>query len=222
MRAECRCGTPARPNERHRYRFATFGGGSPEAVTNARCAARRERSPARVTGDTRGREPDGTRSTAWGPWAGCGTTLRGGSAQMRTEHGVANAGRRLFTSESVTEGHPDKMCDAISDSILDAMLDAGPAEPGRGRDDGDHRSGARRGRGHDQRLRRHPAARPRPDPGDRLRLVGQGLRRRLVRRERRRSARSRPTSPRASTPPTRPASRAPTTSSTGRAPATRA
>jgi S-adenosylmethionine synthetase len=27
---------------------------------------------------------------------------------------------RLFTSESVTEGHPDKICDAISDSVLDA------------------------------------------------------------------------------------------------------
>ncbi|MFF5987611.1 methionine adenosyltransferase [Prauserella flavalba] len=36
------------------------------------------------------------------------------------------ANRRLFTSESVTEGHPDKMCDAISDSILDAMLAADP------------------------------------------------------------------------------------------------
>ena len=35
---------------------------------------------------------------------------------------MTNAGRRLFTSESVTEGHPDKMCDAISDSILDALL----------------------------------------------------------------------------------------------------
>ena len=31
--------------------------------------------------------------------------------------------RRLFTTESVTEGHPDKICDAISDSILDAMLE---------------------------------------------------------------------------------------------------
>ncbi len=30
--------------------------------------------------------------------------------------------KRLFTSESVTEGHPDKMCDQISDSILDALL----------------------------------------------------------------------------------------------------
>jgi len=29
----------------------------------------------------------------------------------------------LFTSESVTEGHPDKLCDYISDSILDACLE---------------------------------------------------------------------------------------------------
>ncbi|MCR4628584.1 methionine adenosyltransferase [[Clostridium] aminophilum] len=34
--------------------------------------------------------------------------------------------RRLFTSESVTEGHPDKMCDQISDAILDAMLAQDP------------------------------------------------------------------------------------------------
>ncbi|QIG40716.1 methionine adenosyltransferase [Microbacterium sp. 4R-513] len=33
---------------------------------------------------------------------------------------------RLFTSESVTEGHPDKICDQISDSILDAILAADP------------------------------------------------------------------------------------------------
>ena len=33
---------------------------------------------------------------------------------------------RLFTSESVTEGHPDKICDQISDSILDALLSADP------------------------------------------------------------------------------------------------
>jgi S-adenosylmethionine synthetase len=33
---------------------------------------------------------------------------------------------RLFTSESVTEGHPDKICDAISDTILDALLAADP------------------------------------------------------------------------------------------------
>ena len=29
----------------------------------------------------------------------------------------------LFTSESVTEGHPDKICDQISDAILDALLE---------------------------------------------------------------------------------------------------
>ncbi|KGI81890.1 S-adenosylmethionine synthetase, partial [Actinopolyspora erythraea] len=34
--------------------------------------------------------------------------------------------RRLFTSESVTEGHPDKMADSISDAILDAMLAQDP------------------------------------------------------------------------------------------------
>ena len=34
--------------------------------------------------------------------------------------------RRLFTSESVTEGHPDKIADQISDSILDAMLAQDP------------------------------------------------------------------------------------------------
>ena len=34
--------------------------------------------------------------------------------------------KRLFTSESVTEGHPDKICDAVSDAVLDA-LDSIPA-----------------------------------------------------------------------------------------------
>lgn len=35
-------------------------------------------------------------------------------------------GKRLFTSESVTEGHPDKICDQISDAILDAILEKDP------------------------------------------------------------------------------------------------
>ena len=34
--------------------------------------------------------------------------------------------KRLFTSESVTEGHPDKICDQISDAVLDAMLEQDP------------------------------------------------------------------------------------------------
>ena len=39
---------------------------------------------------------------------------------------MSKPGSRLFTSESVTEGHPDKICDAISDSILDALLAEDP------------------------------------------------------------------------------------------------
>ncbi|NLA07904.1 MAG: hypothetical protein GX872_09760, partial [Firmicutes bacterium] len=34
--------------------------------------------------------------------------------------------RRLVTSESVTEGHPDKLCDKIADSILDSILQEDP------------------------------------------------------------------------------------------------
>ena len=34
--------------------------------------------------------------------------------------------RRLFTSESVTEGHPDKICDQISDAVLDAIVAQDP------------------------------------------------------------------------------------------------
>ncbi len=33
---------------------------------------------------------------------------------------------RLFTSESVTEGHPDKICDQISDAVLDAIIAQDP------------------------------------------------------------------------------------------------
>ena len=35
--------------------------------------------------------------------------------------------KKYFTSESVTEGHPDKLCDQISDAVLDAMLEKDPA-----------------------------------------------------------------------------------------------
>ena len=36
------------------------------------------------------------------------------------------ANRSLFTSESVTEGHPDKICDQVSDAIVDAILEKDP------------------------------------------------------------------------------------------------
>jgi S-adenosylmethionine synthetase len=42
------------------------------------------------------------------------------------ENGMSRKGRHLFTSESVTEGHPDKIADQISDSILDAILAQDP------------------------------------------------------------------------------------------------
>lgn len=45
-------------------------------------------------------------------------------AGYKEEHFLKN--RRLFTSESVTEGHPDKICDQISDAILDAILTEDP------------------------------------------------------------------------------------------------
>jgi hypothetical protein len=44
----------------------------------------------------------------------------------------------FFTSESVTEGHPDKMCDQISDGILDAMLAEARPALARGVRDGHH------------------------------------------------------------------------------------
>jgi S-adenosylmethionine synthetase len=45
---------------------------------------------------------------------------------MRSRKEGCQVARRLFTSESVTEGHPDKMADQISDAILDAMLKDDP------------------------------------------------------------------------------------------------
>ena len=39
---------------------------------------------------------------------------------------MARSNEFLFTSESVTEGHPDKVCDFIADSILDACLEQDP------------------------------------------------------------------------------------------------
>ena len=40
--------------------------------------------------------------------------------------GVVQMARKLFTSESVTEGHPDKICDQISDAVLDAIYEMDP------------------------------------------------------------------------------------------------
>src|ERR687893_2653873 len=44
----------------------------------------------------------------------------------RDEHAMRDKGNYLFTSESVSEGHPDKVADRISDTVLDAFLSADP------------------------------------------------------------------------------------------------
>ena len=42
-------------------------------------------------------------------------------------YSLTSSSKYLFTSESVTEGHPDKLCDQISDAILDDILKHDPA-----------------------------------------------------------------------------------------------
>ena len=91
-------------------------------------------------------------------------------------------GRRLFTSESVTEGHPDKIADQISDSVLDAML----------RQDPHSRVAVETlvttglvvvaGEVTTDAYVEIPRIVRAADPRHRLRLLDQGLRRRLLRR----------------------------------------
>ena len=48
------------------------------------------------------------------------------SKKVLSEEVSQNKQKKLFTSESVTEGHPDKLCDYISDTILDECLKQDP------------------------------------------------------------------------------------------------
>jgi len=48
------------------------------------------------------------------------------AGSQKENRGMSRNGRHLFTSESVTEGHPDKIADQISDSILDALITQDP------------------------------------------------------------------------------------------------
>ena len=85
-----------------------------------------------------------------------------------TDTSFMSSPRTFFTSESVTEGHPDKLCDQISDGVLDAMLAEDQTGARRLRD-GDHdRPGAGGGRDHHHRLGRHPRYRARHDREGRL------------------------------------------------------
>ena len=58
--------------------------------------------------------------------AGAFFVSHGAFLQEFYKEGNTTMARKLFTSESVTEGHPDKICDQISDAILDAILDKDP------------------------------------------------------------------------------------------------
>ena len=84
------------------------------------------------------------------------------------EHDELSENEFLFTSESVTEGHPDKVADQISDGVLDAVLADDPY--GRVACETLVNTGlvVVSGRDLDRDLRRHPGHRPRDDPQDRL------------------------------------------------------
>ena len=69
--------------------------------------------------------------------------------------------RYIFSSESVGEGHPDKVADTISDAVLDACLDAGQAQPRRLRDLRQVQHRHRRRRDHHQGQARLRQDRPR-------------------------------------------------------------
>src|ERR1700741_3498397 len=88
------CAPPTRPRCRRR---------SPTAW--ARCSTWTS-SPA---GELAGGAPDALSS-------------RGSATSVHSTHPVTMSRRQLFTSESVTEGHPDKIADQISDAVLDAIL----------------------------------------------------------------------------------------------------
>ena len=77
--------------------------------------------------------------------------------------------RSYFTSESVTEGHPDKMCDQISDAVLDAILEKDPMARVACEYGDDDRPCARHGRNYDQRVRPDRRGRPQGDHRHRLR-----------------------------------------------------
>ena len=128
----------------------------------------------------------------------------------------------LFTSESVTEGHPDKIADQISDGVLDAVLADDPY--GRVACETLVNTGliVVSGRDLHRHLRRHPAKSPARRCARSATTTPATASTATPARSSTRSTNSRPTSPRASTPPTRPATTPPTrTSSTSPARATR-
>ncbi len=75
----------------------------------------------------------------------------------------------MFTSESVTEGHPDKLCDQISDAVLDACLEQDPTFARRLRDRHEDRFRRPAGRDHHESFCKLRRPGPQSGVGDRLR-----------------------------------------------------
>src|ERR1700748_3436735 len=67
-----------------------------------------------------------TVSSTWWPDVPARTAWLVPIDRPRPDRRPGTSALRLFTSESVTEGHPDKICDQISDSILDALIGQDP------------------------------------------------------------------------------------------------
>ena len=107
----------------------------------------------------RRRPPPATRPNA----KGLATTRRPVRYRCATIMERLSENEYLFTSESVTEGHPDKICDQISDGVLDAVMTDDPDRPRRLRVPGQHRPRRRLRRDHAPRptstSRRSPARR---------------------------------------------------------------
>ena len=121
-------------------------------ITEGVCARARRRAPERPRRVADGARADPNRRVS----------SRRGALRTTARIRYGDAHRSFsFTSESVTEGHPDKIADQISDAVLDAVLDRRPERPRRLRDADHDRARRRRRRDHDDDVRRHPEARAR-------------------------------------------------------------
>src|SRR5436309_916625 len=114
-----------RPARRQRGRRRPGVRGAGQRGRRPRCGRQCDRGAARPEGRPRRRRV-GPRAGEVGP--GPAIDFAPTAARVATADTVlgSHMSRRLFTSESVTEGHPDKIADQISDAILDAMLKDDP------------------------------------------------------------------------------------------------
>ena len=133
-----------------RVRWASAHRGPPPQTPH-RQGAGAERRSLRLT------RPPAVRCAGTSPsvkWVAAVSRVHHYPAFFRPEGGLKKQGAStvtlrdyVFTSESVSEGHPDKVCDRISDAVVDAFLAADPHGARGLRDPGDHQPGRAGGRG---------------------------------------------------------------------------